>query len=129
VDGSASNDLGNLIDEARQAMLVARARGGADAMAAREALEIATVGGAAVLGRDDIGRIAPGMRADLAVWDVSGVEGAGVWDATALVLAGPRRVRDLYVEGRRVVEGGRPTTVDLRMLAGRAREAVGRLAG
>ena len=129
VDGSASNDLGNLIDEARQAMLVARARGGADAMAAREALEIATVGGAAVLGRDDIGRIAPGLRADLAVWDVSGIEGAGVWDATALVLAGPRRVRDLYVEGRRVVEDGRMTTVDLRALAARGREAVARLAG
>ena len=120
VDGSASNDAGRLVDEARQAMLLTRARLGADAMAPGEALRLATEGGAAVLGRDDVGRLAPGMRADVAVWDVSGVESAGSWDPAALLLAGPRRVRDLWVEGRRVVESGRLTTLDLRAEVARA---------
>ncbi len=113
VDGSASNDAASLIDEARQAMLLQRVARGADAMGAREALEIATRGGAAVLGRDDLGQIAPGFRADIAVWDVSGVEAAGSWDRAALLLAGPRRVRDLWVEGRPVVREGRLVTVDV----------------
>jgi cytosine/adenosine deaminase-related metal-dependent hydrolase len=117
VDGSASNDAGRLIDEARQAVLLQRVALGADAMSAREALWIATRGGASVLGRDDIGQIAPGMRADLAVWDVSGIESAGSWDTAALLLAGPRQVRDLYVEGRAVVTAGRLATVDARKIA------------
>lgn len=112
VDGSASNDAGDLLAEARQAMLLQRVASGAGAMPARVALEIATRGGAAALGRDDIGTLAPGMRADLAVWDLSGLEAAGAWDPAALVLAGPRRVRDLIVEGRRVVAGGRLVTAD-----------------
>ena len=114
VDGSASNDAGNLVAEARQAMLLQRVANGADAMSAREALEIATLGGAQVLGRSDCGSIAPGMRADLAVWDMSGIEAAGSWDpVAALVLSGPTRVRDLFVEGRQVVRGGALATVDL----------------
>lgn len=113
VDGSASNDAGNLIAEARQAMLLQRVDKGADAMSAREALEIATRGGAKVLGRDDCGQIAVGMRADIAVWDVSGIESAGSWDAAALVLAGPTRVRDLFVEGRRIVAEGQIVSFDL----------------
>ncbi len=113
VDGSASNDAGNLIAEARQAMLLQRVAQGADAMSAREALEIATLGGARVLGREDCGRIAPGKRADLAIWDVSGIEAAGSWDPVALLLAGPSRVRDLFVEGRQVVAEGRIATLDL----------------
>jgi cytosine/adenosine deaminase-related metal-dependent hydrolase len=113
VDGSASNDMGNLIAEARMALLLARVSGGADAMSARQALRLATRGGAEVLGRDDVGVIAPGMRADLAVWDVSGVESAGSWDPAALVLAGPTRVRHLIVEGRQVVRDGRLLTIDL----------------
>ena len=68
VDGSASNDLGNLMDEARQAMLLQRVSQGADAMSAREALEIATRGGADVLGRPECGRLAVGKRADIAIW-------------------------------------------------------------
>jgi cytosine/adenosine deaminase-related metal-dependent hydrolase len=88
----------------RQALLLQRVARGADAMSAREALEIATLGGAQVLGRDDWGSIAPGMRADLAIWDVSGIEAAGAWDpVAALVLCGPGRVRDLY---RRRAAGG-----------------------
>ena len=103
VDGSASNDAGNLIGEARQAMLLQRVARGADAMSAREALEIATLGGARVLGRGDCGSLEPGKRADVAVWDVSGIEAAGAWDpVAALILCGPARVRDLFVEGRQV---------------------------
>jgi cytosine/adenosine deaminase-related metal-dependent hydrolase len=113
VDGSASNDSGNLMLEARQAMLLQRVTHGADRMSAREALEIATRGGADVLGRPDVGRLAVGKRADIAIWDVSGVESAGSWDPAALVLAGPVRVRDLLVEGRRVVREGQLATIDL----------------
>lgn len=97
VDGSASNDVGNLMAEARQTMLLQRVQSGADAMSAREALEISTRGGAAVLGRDDVGQLSIGKRADIAIWDVSGIESAGSWDAAALLLAGPTKVRDLFV--------------------------------
>jgi cytosine/adenosine deaminase-related metal-dependent hydrolase len=127
VDGSASNDRANLMAEARQALLLQRVARGADVMGAHEALWIATRGGAEVLGRDDIGRIAPGFRADIAVWDTGGLESAGSWDAAALVLAGPDRVRDLFVEGRRIVAEGRLVTADERALAERAARAVSRL--
>ena len=113
VDGSASNDMGSLIGEARQTMLLQRVVNGADAMSAREALEIATRGGAEVLGRDDCGQIAVGKRADIAIWDVSGVQSAGSWDAAAILLAGPSGVRDLFVEGRRIVADGRVVSFDL----------------
>lgn len=114
VDGSASNDAGNLVAEARQAMLLQRVANGADAMSAREALEIATRGGAEVLGRSDCGSIEPGLRADLAIWDMRGIEAAGSWDpVAALLLSGPTRVRDLFVEGRQVVRDGHLTTLDL----------------
>ncbi|THH35830.1 8-oxoguanine deaminase [Aliishimia ponticola] len=113
VDGSASNDAGNLMAEARQAMLLQRVANGADAMSAREALRLATRGGAEVLGRADCGQIAVGKRADIAIWDVTGIESAGSWDAAALILAGPMQVRDLLVEGRRIVAEGQVTTIDL----------------
>jgi cytosine/adenosine deaminase-related metal-dependent hydrolase len=113
VDGSASNDSGNLVAEARQAMLLQRVANGANAMSAREALYIATRGGAEVLGRPDCGQIAVGKRADLAIWDVSGVESAGSWDAAALLLAGPTRVKHLLVEGRQIVRDGHMTSIDL----------------
>lgn len=116
VDGSASNDLGNLMDEARQAMLLQRVSQGADAMSAREALEIATRGGADVLGRPECGRLAVGKRADIAIWDVSGVESAGSWDPAAVVLSGPNKVRDLLVEGRFVVRDGQLRSTDLEAL-------------
>ena len=128
VDGSASNDSGNLVAEARMAMLLQRVARGADAMSAREALEIATRGGAEVLGRDDCGQIAPGKRADIAIWDVSGVESAGSWDPAALLLAGPLRVRDLLVEGRRVVRDGQMATVDLDRVIERQNALARRLA-
>lgn len=113
VDGSASNDAGNLVAEARQAMLLQRVMGGASAMSAREALEIATRGGADILGRPECGRIAVGARGDIAIWDVSGVEAAGSWDPAALLLAGPTTVRDLFVEGRSVVRDGQIATINL----------------
>ncbi|EPX81181.1 8-oxoguanine deaminase [Litoreibacter arenae] len=114
VDGSASNDSGNLISEARQALLLQRVARGADAMSAREALEIATRGGAQVLGRGgECGQLRQGFRADIAIWDVTGVECAGSWDPAALLLAGPTRVRDLIVEGREIVRDGRFCKFDL----------------
>ena len=129
VDGSASNDAGNLVAEARAAMLLQRVARGADAMSAREALEIATRGGAEVLGRHDCGQIAAGKRADIAIWDVSGIESAGSWDKAALLLAGPVRVRDLLVEGRRIVQDGRMATLDLGAAVARQNALALRLAG
>ena len=126
VDGSASNDAGSLIGEARQAMLLQRVQNGADAMSAREALEIATRGGAQVLGRDDIGALEVGKRADIAIWDIGGLTAAGAWDpVAALVLAGPMQVRDLFVEGRRIVSDGVIITADM----GKAIATQNRLAG
>ncbi len=114
VDGSASNDSGDLISETRQTMLLQRVKYGADAMSAREALEIATLGGAQVLGRDDCGSIEVGKRADIAIWDVSGAHSSGSWDPVAsLVFCGPQRVKHLLVEGRKVVRDGRIATFDL----------------
>ena len=113
VDGSASNDAGNLVAEARQVLLLQRVSRGAEAMSAREALEIATLGGARVLGREDCGSLEVGKRADVAIWDMSGIEAAGSWDRVALLLAGPTRVRDLFVEGRQVVAQGALQTIDL----------------
>jgi hypothetical protein len=96
VDGSASNDAGNLVAEARMAMLLQRVARGADAMSAREALEIATLGGAQVLGRDDCGALEPGKRADVAIWDVGGggggVLGPGGGAAAVRADAGARPV-------------------------------------
>ena len=114
VDGSASNDSGHLMNEARQAMLLQRVALGADAMSAREALEVATLGGAQVLNRSDCGSIEVGKRADLAIWSLDGIEAAGSWDPVAgLVLTGPHKVRNLFVEGREVVRDYQLTTVDL----------------
>ena len=130
VDGSASNDSGSLLPETRQAMMLQRVRYGAAAMSAREALEMATLGGATVLGRaGELGTIEPGKRADLAIWDVSGLGAAGAWDpVAALMLCGPFTVRDLLVEGRPVVRDGMLTTVDPAAVAEAARRHVARLA-
>ncbi|MCL4142096.1 UNVERIFIED_CONTAM: hypothetical protein GTU68_044865, partial [Idotea baltica] len=129
VDGSASNDAGSLVGEARQSMLLQRVVNGADAMSARESLEIATRGGAEVLGRDDCGQIAVGKRADIAIWDVSGVQSAGSWDPAAILLAGPTQARDLLVEGRRIVADGRVVSFDLERAIMRQGQLVQKLQG
>lgn len=128
VDGSASNDAANLVSEARMAMLLQRVSQGADAMSSGEALEIATCGGADMLGRPDCGRIEVGKRADIAIWDMSGVEAAGSWDPSALLLAGPRTVRDLFVEGRQVVRDGHVQTIDLGAATAQLRQMARELA-
>jgi cytosine/adenosine deaminase-related metal-dependent hydrolase len=130
VDGSASNDAGHLLAEARHAMLLQRVANGADALSAREALEIATLGGARVLGRTDCGAIAVGKRADIAIWDVAGLAAAGAWDAVAaLVLRGPFALRDLLVEGHGVVRQGQLVNRELPRIAEAARAAAARLMG
>ncbi|MEP3347925.1 MAG: 8-oxoguanine deaminase [Litoreibacter sp.] len=129
VDGSASNDVGNLIGEARQTMLLQRVARGADAMSAREALEIATRGGAQVLGRGgECGQLREGYRADIAIWDVGGVESAGSWDPAALLLAGPTRVRDLIVEGQEIIRDGEFARFDLAATIARQNKLAKKLA-
>lgn len=114
VDGSASNDAADLLAEARQAMLLQRASLGAEGMKAREALWLATQGGAEVLGRDDLGSLEVGKRADFAVFDMSGLATSGAWDpVAALVLCAPLRARETWVEGRPVVRDGRIVSFDL----------------
>ena len=113
VAGSASNDSGSLISEARQAMLLQRVSNGADAMSAMDALELATRGGADILGRPECGRIQIGARGDLAIWDISGIDSAGSWDPAALLLAGPKKVKHLVVEGRIIVCDGNIVTVKM----------------
>jgi 8-oxoguanine deaminase len=113
VDGSASNERGDLFLEVKQALLVARARDGPKAMTAREALKLGTRGGAAVLGRDDIGHLSPGKRADVAVWRTDGLEIGGADDLVAgLVFSGPHRVDRLYVGGEEVVRDGHLVRAD-----------------
>jgi cytosine/adenosine deaminase-related metal-dependent hydrolase len=107
VDGSASNERSDLVFEVRQALLLARGRGGPAAMTARQALRLGTRGGAAVLGRADIGSIEPGKCADLAVWPTDVLELGGAEDAVAgIVLSAPHRVDRLVVGGEDVVRGG-----------------------
>ena len=118
VDGTASNERGDLFLEVKQALLVARARGGPAAMTAREAIRLGTRGGAAVLGRDDIGELSPGKRADFAVWRTDGLELGGASDPVAgLVFSGPHRVDRLYVGGTEVVRDGHLTRADEAELA------------
>lgn len=115
VDGSASNDGAHLLGEARQAMLLQRVGFGPDAMTARQALEIATLGGARVLNRDDIGALAPGMSADIVTFDTNqlGFAGALHDPVAALVFCMPSQVATSVINGRVVVREGRCTTVEI----------------
>ena len=107
VDGSASNERSDLFFDVKQALLVARGRGGPAAMTCREALRLGTRGGADVLARDDIGSIEAGKCADLAVWRTDGLELGGAEDPVAgLVLSAPHRVDRLLVGGEDVVRDG-----------------------
>jgi cytosine/adenosine deaminase-related metal-dependent hydrolase len=113
VDGPASNERSDMLAEARQALLVARGRGGPAALTARQALRLATRGGATVLGRTDIGALETGKCADFAVWRTDGLVFGGADDpVAALVLAAPHRVDRLYVGGVPVVAGGALTRAD-----------------
>ncbi|MDY0892278.1 amidohydrolase family protein [Frigoribacterium sp. CFBP9030] len=114
--GGGSNDAGHLLADARLAMQVAPLVG--PPIAARTMLGLATAGSAAGLGRPELGHLRPGAAADLCLWDVTGVADAGVADPVAgLLWAAPgRRPRDVYVAGRRVVEGGRLVAADERDL-------------
>jgi 8-oxoguanine deaminase len=115
VDGSASNDSSHMLNEARQAMLLQRVGGDPAALSARQALEIATIGGARAINRPDIGHLAPGMSADLTAFRLGTIELTGAdWDpVAALVFCGPAKASFTIVNGRAVVMDGQITTVDL----------------
>jgi cytosine/adenosine deaminase-related metal-dependent hydrolase len=124
VDGSASNDGAHMLGEARQAMLLQRVGYGPAAMTAREALEIATLGGARVLGRDDIGAIAPGMSADIVAFDMRGVAhaGAGHDPVAALVFCTPGSVSLSVINGAVRIRDGGFTGLELAPLLARHRD-------
>ncbi len=115
VDGSASNDSSHLLAEARMAMLLQRVSGNPRGLTAREALYLATRGGAAVLGRDDIGQLAPGFAADFIAFRLDRLDYAGALHdpVAALVFCTPQRVDLSVINGRVVVEDGQLLTVDL----------------
>jgi cytosine/adenosine deaminase-related metal-dependent hydrolase len=119
VDGAASNESGELTDELRGCLLMARVRGGPAALTAREALELATRHGARCLGRqDELGRLEVGALADVALWRLDDPGRAGIADpVAALVLGPPRPVHTLIVGGELVVEGGELLTADAAVLA------------
>ena len=115
VDGSASNDASDMLGEVRQCLMVHRVASGVEAMPARTALEIATLGGAKVLGRNDIGSIEPGKAADIAIFDVTGIDFAGAQSDPVAALAfcgASHRTKYTIVNGDVVVENGRLVKVD-----------------
>ncbi|HWF75268.1 MAG TPA: 8-oxoguanine deaminase [Solirubrobacteraceae bacterium] len=123
VDGAASNESGRMIDELHQALLVARVRDGPTAITARESLAMATSGGARCLGRErEIGSLAEGKLADVALWRVDGLGGAGIEDPVVTLVFGAPALDCLYVSGEPLVTGGHLTRADERDLA---REAAG----
>jgi cytosine/adenosine deaminase-related metal-dependent hydrolase len=124
VDGAASNESGRMIDELHQALLVARVRGGPLALSARQALGIATRGGARCLGREaELGSLEPGKLADVALWRVDGLAGAGVADPVCTLVFGAPKLERLLVGGRAIVEAGHLSTADEDELAGAAARA------
>ena len=115
VDGSASNDTSDILGEARQAMLVHRVKSGVSSMPARAALRMATRGGAAVIGRDDIGQLAAGKAADLAIFDVDRIDYAGSAGdpvASLLFCGASHRTKWTVVDGAVVVKEGRLVNAD-----------------
>lgn len=115
VDGCASNDSGHMLGEVRQAMLLQRVGFGPDAMTARQALEVATLGGAKVLNRDDIGALKPGMSADIVMFNLKQTGYAGAWHdpVAALVFCTPSDVAYSIINGRVVVRDGQITSIHL----------------
>ena len=130
VDGSASNDSSHMLAEARQALLLNRLAHGAAALSVRQALRMATVEGARCLGRDDIGSLEPGKRADVALFDLRDVGYSGAEDGlSALLLCAPGRVETLVVNGRVVVENHQVRTIALEPVLTRHRRIAARLVG
>ena len=130
VDGSASNDSSNMLAESRQALLLNRLAHGAGALDVHGALRMATVEGARCLGRDDIGVLRPGMRADVALFDLRQAGYSGATDAvSALLLCAPAGVRTLVVEGRVVVDDGALQTVRMSRVLQRHGRMAARLVG
>ncbi len=118
VDGCASNDGAQLLSEARQALLLQRVESGPAALNARQALELATRGGASVLGRDDIGVLAPGMAADIIAFDLNQIGFAGSLSdpIAALLFCTPGPVAYSFINGKQVVSQGRLLSVDVKPL-------------
>jgi cytosine/adenosine deaminase-related metal-dependent hydrolase len=130
VDGSASNERGDLFLEVKQALLVARGRGGPEALTAREALRLGTRGSAAVLKRDELGSLEPGKSADLAIWRTDGLELAGAGDPVAgLVFSGPHRVDRLVAAGKDVVRESRLVRADEEEIAKEHRRVAEKFSG
>jgi cytosine/adenosine deaminase-related metal-dependent hydrolase len=128
VDGAASNESGRMIDELHQALLTARVRDGSMALTARQALSLATTGGARCLGRqDEIGSLEAGKLADLAIWRVDGIPGAGIADPVTTLVFGAPSLDQLYVNGRPVVSDGRLVKADEEALASAAARAAATL--
>jgi cytosine/adenosine deaminase-related metal-dependent hydrolase len=129
VDGSASNDSSHMLAEARMAMLFQRAAQRADTMTATQALELATLGGARVLDRDDIGVLAVGKAADVVGFDLNTIDFAGALHdpVAALVFCTPARVDFSIVDGRTVVRDGRPVGIDLESLITRHNRLAGEI--
>ena len=128
VDGSASNDSSHMLAEARQALLLQRLQHGAAAVTVMDALRMATAGGARCLGRDDIGSLEPGKRADIALFDLRALGYSGAGDAVAaLLLCAPANADSVIVEGRLVVSGGALQTVSLESILRRHRRAATKL--
>lgn len=124
VDGAASNESGRMVDELQQSALAARYIGGPTALASRAALEMGTIGGARCLGRDgELGSIEAGKLADLALWRVDDLGGAGIADPVCTLVLGAARLERLYVNGREVVADGELLTADAAELAHRAATA------
>jgi cytosine/adenosine deaminase-related metal-dependent hydrolase len=126
VDGAASNERGELIDELQAALVVARAKAGPTALTARQALELATLHGARCLGREDeLGHLSVGALGDVALWELSEIGFAGIADAVAALAFGPaRHVHTLLVGGHAVVADGELRTADpVTLAADLARES------
>ena len=130
VDGAASNESGRMIGELHQALLAARFRDGPLALSARRALYLATMGGARCLGRaDELGSLAAGKLADVALWQVGGLGGAGIADPLCTLVFGAPALDRLWVGGRPVVSGGELVTADTGELAAGAAAASARIGG
>lgn len=130
VDGAASNESGRMVDELHQAVLTARLRGGPLALTVRQSLQMATLGGARCLGRDtDLGSLEVGKLADVVLWRVDDLGGAGIADPVCTLVLGSPGVERVIVDGADVVRSGRLVTADVTTLRDGARRASARIAG